>query len=387
MANDLTYNQIFAIANAINQQATGNTALAVVDTSSFVTVGNTVLSTGYDNVMNSISQVLARTIFSIRPYDAKFKGVFVDEQRWGNHVRKLQAVDLPLVNDDRVPLTDGQSADMYVVRKPKVLQTNFYGQDSYSDYYTVYTTQLDTAFQNPEELARFWTMVTTNMSDKLEQTRENLARMVIANFIGGKNSANNGVIHLLTEYNAETGLELTSQTVKQPENYTAFVQWVYGRVAALASMLTERTELYQIQIDDNPIKHHTPYRNMRVYLTAQDQYSIGARVLADIYHDNYLRMAQTDTVNFWQSSQTPTSITVTPSVLKSDGTVEKASQQAVNNIFGVIFDEEALGISLMNQRVYNTPLNARGGYYDVWYHETRKYWNDFTEKGIVLLLD
>ena len=387
MANDLTYGQIYTIANAINQQATGNTALAVVDTSSFVTVGQTVLSTGYDNVMNSISQVLARTIFSIRPYEAKFKAMFYDEQRWGNHVRKLQTVDLPLVNDDRVPLTDGTSPDMYAIRKPQVLQTNFYGQESFSDYYTVFTTQLDTAFSNPEELARFWTMITTNMSDRLEQTRESLARATIANFIGGKNSANNGVIKLLTEYNTETGLELTATTVKQPENYPAFVQWVYGRIAALASMLTERTEMYQIQITGKTINRHTPYRNMRVYLTAQDQYSIGARVLADIYHDNYLRMAQTGTVNFWQSAQTPTSITVTPSVLQADGTVEKAAEQAVDNIFGVIFDEEAIGISLMNQRLYNTPLNARGGYYNVWYHETRKYWNDFTEKGIVLLLE
>ena len=84
MANDLTFGQVSAIANELNKQATGSSAMAVVDTSSFVTVGQTILSTGYDNVMNSISQVLSRTIFSIRPYDAKFKGIFHDAQRWGN---------------------------------------------------------------------------------------------------------------------------------------------------------------------------------------------------------------------------------------------------------------------------------------------------------------
>ena len=220
-----------------------------------------------------------------------------------------------------------------------------------------------------------------------DRTRENLARATVANFIGGKNSANNGVVKLLTEYNTETGLELTAQTVKQPENYPAFVQWVYARIASLASMLTERTNMYQINITNKTINRHTPYRNMRVYLTAQDQYSIGARVLADIYHDNYLRLAKTGTVNFWQSAQSPTSITVTPSVLQPAGTVTKVAQQEIDNIFGVIFDEEAIGISLMNQWMSNTPFNARGGYYNVWYHETRKYWNDFTEKGIVLLME
>ena len=72
MANTLTPVDVYALFNEIVSQATGRTDLKAVDTSSFQTVGETVLRTGTENVLNSISTVLARTIFSVRPYRAKF---------------------------------------------------------------------------------------------------------------------------------------------------------------------------------------------------------------------------------------------------------------------------------------------------------------------------
>ena len=65
MANNLTFNQIATILNSVNAQATGRTDIAVTNTAEFISVANTTLLSGYDNVINAISQVLSRTIFSI----------------------------------------------------------------------------------------------------------------------------------------------------------------------------------------------------------------------------------------------------------------------------------------------------------------------------------
>lgn len=43
MANDLTINQISTVLNAIHKQLTGVNAISVTDTSSFVTVAQTLL--------------------------------------------------------------------------------------------------------------------------------------------------------------------------------------------------------------------------------------------------------------------------------------------------------------------------------------------------------
>ena len=70
--NNLTFEQSAALLTDLYEQATGQKSLSPVDTATFTTVAQAVLKTGYDTVIESISQVLNRTIFSIRPYTAKF---------------------------------------------------------------------------------------------------------------------------------------------------------------------------------------------------------------------------------------------------------------------------------------------------------------------------
>lgn len=394
--NSLTFNQLATVLNSIVSQATGKTAITPTNTGEFTSVANVALSTGYDPLMTAISQVLSRTIFSIRPYTRKFGGLEVSEQQFGNVTRKLNIADKDFENDDRFALTDGESVDMFKVNKPSVLQTNFYGANIYQKSLTIYRDQLDNAFQNADEFGRFITMIMTNASDLLEQARENMARATLANFIGGKLEGDtDNVIHLLTEYNALTGLTLTATSVYQPENFKAFVQWAYSRIAAISSLMTERSQKFHVNVTnwggasvDKSISRHTPYEYQKVYLYAPARFQMEMMALADTYHDGFLRLAYNETVNFWQSIDSPDTINVTPTYMTNTGGLTTAAE-AVNqsDVFGVIFDRDAAGYTLVNQWSSPTPFNARGGYTNIFWHETARYWNDFTENGVVLLLD
>ena len=82
------------------------------------------------------------------------------------------------------------------------------------------------------------------------------------------------------------------------------------------------------------------------------------------------------------------SLNATPVYLKPDGTLDSpASAVSEDALFGVIFDEEALGYTVVKETVATTPLNAAGLYYNQFWHYTIRYYNDFTENGIVLVLD
>ena len=403
MANDLSFNQVAAILNEIQSQATGRATIAAVDSSSFITSAQTALKTGYDPLMNAISQVLSRTIFSVRPYRRKFGGIEVDQIRFGNRVRKLAVADSELVNDDRYqyptayatgktpPTGDGLAVDQQIQRKPKVLETNFYGANVYQDYYTIYKDQLDCAFTTPDEFSRFITMVTTNVTDKLEQVRENIARATIANHIGAilKEGQNGRVIHLLSEYKTLTGLaDLTAQSVYQPANFKPFMQWVFARISTISNLMTERSEMFQTVVNEKHVLRHTPLDRQKVYLYAPARFQTETMAIADTYHDNFLRFADNETVNFWQSIETPDSINVKPVYIGTDGALvvpDAAVEQA--GIFGIIFDEDALGYTTMQQWSNPAPFNARGGYTTMWIHETQRSWSDLTEKAVVLLLD
>lgn len=389
MANDLTYNQISTVLNGIMEQATGVKTIAPVNTNEFVTVGQLALKMGYDPLLNAISQVLTRTIFSIRPYTAKFRGVEVSKQRFGAMTRKLQMLDSEFEDDERFELVEGESIDMYRVRKPKVLQTNFYGQNVFQKHYTIFKDQLDLAFTGPSQLAEFWSMVTQNVYDIIEQSKESMRRITLANFIAGKYIGDtNNVIHLVQEYNAAAGTAFTSKEILQPSNFKAFIQWTVARIEQISSMMTERTNLFHVNIvGKEKMMRHTPVRKQKVFLYNPFKSMVSSMVLADTYHDKFIRFADNESVNYWQSVSTPDELNIAPVYLGTNGVLIDGGATQITGIFGVIFDEEALGTTVVNEWSAPTPFNAAGGYSNIFFHWTMRYWNDFLENGVLLMLD
>lgn len=389
--NNLTFNQLSTILNGIQSQVTGASTIAPVNTSEFVSVAQTVLKTGTDPVMSAISQILGRTIFSVRPYSAKFKGLLMDNQRWGGITRKINYVDKSFTDDSGFSLTDGQAVDQYIVNKPEVIQTNYYGSNIYQKSITIFRDQLDTAFSGVNEFGEFISGVMQNISDQIEQAHEDTGRMTIANLVGGIVAAQkaNQIVHLLAEYNALTGKDLTANTVYAPENYKPFMLWVYSRIAKASAMLTERSQLYHFNLTGKPIQRHSPVNRQRLYLYADARYQTEAQVLADTYHDNYLSFGETETVNYWQSIGSPAKIQVKPVYFKeADGSIVTATDNVTqDNIFAVIMDEEAAGMNIFNYELAATPYNARGRYTNMWWSFNERYFNDFTENAMVFLLD
>lgn len=392
--NDMTIEQSSAVLNALYLQATGqNPTLDTTNPKNFVTVAQTLLKTGYDPVLSSMSQVLSRTIFSVRPYTAKFRGLEVSAQRWGNHVRKVNYLDQSFEDDDRLPLTDGSSVDPWIIKKPSVIQTNFYGEHVYQRHTTIFKDQLDVAMSSASEFGSFVSGQLSNINDQIEQANEEFDRSTIANFIVGKVAKDTAsVIHLVTEYNAYIGGTYTSETIREPEVYREFVKWVYARVKNLIGLLAERSVKWHIlPLKNNApaaLMRHSPANRLKMYTYSPVMNEITARVLSEIYHDDKLSMIDHEEVTYWQNIDVPGSIKANANVFDSEtGSIVATGETTVNNIFGVIFDEEAIGVTNVNQWAQSTPMNARGGYSNTFWHWTRRHWNDFTENGVVLLLD
>lgn len=400
MANDLSFNQLSTVLTAITNQATGVNNIAPVDTSSFVTVAQTALKTGYDPLTTAISQVLSKTIFSVRPYTRKFKGLNVSNQRYGNHVRKLLTIDKPFEDDDRLKLVDGQSIDQYKVNKPKVLQTNFYGANQYQKSVTIYKDQLDSAFSSPDEFASFISMIMQNASDMIEQAHEETARATINNLISGIYDAEeieptvlataNGekrAINLLKLYNQTNGGSLKVADVFKTANFESFVKFAFSTINTIADLMTDRNTLFSSQLADYTIIRHTPKDRMKFYLYTDLVNKINSEVYSTVFNPDFLKLVDFERVNFWQSALDPSSINNKPIMLKADGTLAPAANAvSISNVFGVLFDEEAAGYTTVNEWSQPSPFNARGGYYNQFWHFTDRYWNDFTENAVIFYL-
>ena len=394
--NDMNFTQVSTILNSINAQATGTNPIAPVNTAEFVSVAQTTLKMGYDPVLKALSQVLNRTIFSIRPYSRKFRGLEITPQKFDAITRKVNAVDKSLTDDDRmlardsVVLPDGTSVDPWIINKPEIIQTNFYGQAMFQKQLTIFRDQLDSAFSGPDQFAEFISLCMTNAQNQIEQAHENIARATVGNLIGGIIGANHApqVVKLLSEYNDRTGLELDNQTVYDPANYPDFIRWVYGRIGGLVKMMAERSSIYHLNIEGKPIMRHTPADRLRAYIYTPAQMAMESQVLATTYNDNYLKLTEHELVNYWQSIETPDSIDVNPVWMTNTGALTDGAQQIQqDNIFGVLMDDEAAGYAIVDHWTAATPMNARGGYSNMFFHFRDKYFNDFTENAVVLLLE
>lgn len=400
MSNDLSFNQLSTVLTAITNQATGVNNIAPINTQTFVSVAQTALKTGYDPLATAISQVLSRTIFSVRPYTRKFKGLNVSNQRYGNHVRKLQAIDKPFEDDDRFKLVDGQSIDQYKINKPKVLQTNFYGANTYQKSVTIYKDQLDCAFSSPDEFAAFISMVMQNASDMIEQAHEETARATINNLISGvhtmevvtdghlaKANGDRRAVNLLKLYNQTKGGTLKAADLFKTENFESFVKFMFSTINTTADLMTERNTLFSSQLTNYPIIRHTPKNHMKFYMYTDFVNKINSEVYSSVFNPDFLKLVDFESVNFWQSVLEPSSIKISPVVLSEDGSLyDTTTTRELSNLVGVIFDEEAAGYTTVNEWSQPSPFNARGGYYNQFWHFTDRYWNDFTENVVIFYI-
>ena len=73
--------------------------------------------------------------------------------------------------------------------------------------------------------------------------------------------------------------------------------------------------------------------------------------------------------------------------MNENGEVVTGDAQTLSNVFGVIFDRDAIGYNIFDDSVDATDFNARSKFYTIYHHADYQYTNDLTEKGIVLLLD
>lgn len=392
--NTMTFEQSAAFLTALYQEATGQQpTIQVSNTADFITVGTTLIQGGLDPVISALTQILDRTIFSMRSYSKKFEDITVDEVRWGAVTRKINFLDTALdTADDRLTLTDGLSVDPYVVKKPKVYQANYYGAHQYQDSITIFRDQLDSALRNPEEFARFISALMTNISNKHKQIEEAEARSLLINFITAKSSVDTAnYINVLQAYKDETGTSLTPANMFALSNYTDFVRWLAGYMSTLIDMMGERSLKYHMNITGKEVMRFTDNANMRKYISANVANMLETAVNSNLYNPDRLKVL-TDgmrKVNYWQNIDDPYSASATPAYLNTTtGAIDTAgSALTVNNIIGCLFDRDAAGMVKRSTWSGSTPFNPRGGYYNIFWHWTQTTWNSFDENFVVLYAD
>lgn len=389
--NTMTFEQAGAFLTALYKEATGqNPTIQISNTADYVSVGTTLLQGGLDPVVQGMVQLLDKTIFAMRVYNKKFEDIIMDERLYGAVTRKVNFIDNDLdASDERLPLTDGTSLDPWKIKKPKIVTELFYGNTVYQDSITIWRDQLDSALRNADEGARFFASVMTNIDNRHKQIEEAEARACLINFITAKATADtDNYINVLQEYYNETGVTLTPANMFAPANYTEFTRWLAGFMQTLVDKMAERSLKYHMNITGKELMRFTDGANLRKYISANVLNNITAVAQSVTYNADKISniAAGANKVTFWQNIEDPYSVNATPSYLDvaTGNVVTAGASVLVENLMGVLFDRDALGIVKRSTWSGASPFNPRTGTYNIYWHWTQQMFNSFTENFVVL---
>ena len=368
-------NNVYAIVNAVAAMANGSAAVTVVDTHSFVDFGNSVLSS--NDATEVFTQTLllkmARSYTTWRPYESSLRDLMISGEEWGAIYQKIDAEVPDFVADETFELTDGQSVDQYVVRKPTPSQKLFIKRSTYSNFVTIGRKQLQGAFESEAAFARFVQMIFGKMRIKLDFATENMARLAIGNYIA--NAGASQIVHALTDYNTESGRSLTKAAALLDDKFMAYL-------AGVIELTSKRLRNLSKSYNTEGKERHTPRGEQRLLVYDLIQSRLQTVVQYNAYHKELVELKEFIEVPYWQGEQTRDTI-----IVKVDDGQGGTETKTVEDVAAFIFDRYALGTFRYDEETLSTPVNARGRYYNVFHHAEALYYNDMSENGVVICID
>ncbi len=373
-------NQIYSIVNDAVAQAIGEDALSSIDTKNLVSLGSVVLSSS-SNVecfLNTLAQRIGRTIYRFRAYNNKFSDMIISDMQWGAIMQKIR-VEMPeAVSDPTYSLTDGEAVDPYIVAKPTAHQKLFVARTPYMFQITIQRQTLKEAFLSAEAMGSFIALIFGEVRNAIELALENLGRLTLSVAMSETSDSNSQRIHLVTEYNTEHNLEGEEALDAQSALLSAdFLRYAIYRINNIIDMMQDMS----VQFCDGALPTFTNKENMRIRVLSAFQRRLETVVEYASFHDQFTSLDGVyKTINFWQSEKTPSSIDILVRPSMGD-------RVQISNIIAEINDRDAFGIYQYEENVLTTPLNARGQYYNQFWHELQNRFVDTSENMVLFILD
>lgn len=372
----MTTDQIYALVNEVNAEAFGQNALSVVDTTSLISLGNTVLSssTNTEAFLNTLAQRIGRTILRFRDYRNKLGDMVLNDFEYGAILQKIKVLMPQAEEDEAFDLTDGQSVDHYKIAKPQVDQKLFVTRTPYQFHITIQRETLKEAFLSETAMGSFIGVVFGEVRNALEASLENLGRVTLATAIA-ECAGTARQIDLVSEYNSlyNPSPALDEDTA---QNSPEFMRYAMSRINSVVDGMQDMSVIY----NDGSFETFTPKEDMRVKMLSTFKRRLETVVEYAAFHDQFVRPdVDVTTINYWQSAQTPASVGIRRPSDNSD--------VSRGNVVAIIHDRDAMGVYKMDEDVLTSPVNAAGMYYNTYWHERQLRFLDLSENICIFTLN
>lgn len=392
--------QVAQFTNDVIQETLGETAVVEEDLSNVVDIGEEIFNANaFDAYVKTLINHIGKVVFVNRPYAGAAPSVLMDGWEYGSVLEKISSELPTAVENPSWELVDGQSYDPHIFNAPKASAKFFNKRTTFEIDRSITELQVKQSFSNAQQLNAFISMLLNETEKALTVRMDSLIMRTINNMIletvldsypvttagtapdlTGSTSVK--AVNLLYMYNQRFGKTLTAdEAMTEP----AFIRFAAFQIGLYSDRMTRMSTLFNA----GGMQRFTP-RNLQhiVYLSefvrAADVY-----LQSDTFHDNFTRIAEGESVPYWQGSGTDYSLASTGQINGipvSEGGKETPTPVVVKNVLAVIFDRDALGVANFDRRV-TTQYNAKAEFTNYFYKQDAGYFNDLNENFVVFFAE
>lgn len=380
--------QIYEILNTVVKETIGDSVIVEEDLSNVVQVGSAIFGADrIDNYVKTLVDRIGQTIFVARKYEGNSPSIFMDNWEYGSVTEKVRCNLLTAKENKSWELENGIAYPAHVFYKPTIGVKYYNDMVTFEVPISIAETQVKSSFNSASELNSFISMIYNAVTQTFTVMSQSLAMRAINTLmaikIDNKTNHSGGVIHLLTDYNSETGENLTATNALTS---TKFLQYVAETVMLTANRMKTMSKSFSI----GDFSTFTSLENQKLVLLDKLSTSLDVYLNSEVFHNEYVKIGSHDTVSCWQGTgangaynfEDISKIKIKhPAITHADGNVVEQS-----NIVGCLFDKYACGISLYNRRT-TSEYTASGEFWTNYNKEDARYFIDINENAVVFLLD
>lgn len=388
----LSYTQIASFLTAAYQQATGYTTLASLSFDTLQQVFSTDNVASEDNLYAYLDNVIGKTLFAVRPISEPMRSIEWEPSRYGDITRKLTPITTEPVNNREWDIgTELQQVtpDFACCTAPVLqdfLAVRISGGNTYAREWTLYRDQMNAAFQSESQVVDFFSMLATERTNRMKMDRVGEKRALVNNAILGLYNYNRQ-FNALTQYNADTGSSYTTTTIMAPGVFREFMIWLAAKIDYFRQLMEDNGRMFHSDISGKEVDRHTPMSRQKLYLHSAFEKYFRANC-SNLFNPAYLpEFAAVESVAYWQDPVSAMDVQGTCQTIDlSTGNTQTITTALCENVIGVLFDDDFMGLSNINNWSAPEPYNARYGFQNFWWHNTYRSITDFTENAIIIRL-
>ena len=377
-------NTMYQIINDAQKISFGTERVKVIDTSSFVALGDLVMSTAtnVDAFFGALPDVISQWLFGIRAYEPKDRYLRRNNIEFGAALAKAKIKTLPDAVEDPKWDSSTQASPFDITKKSQFVVKIFGGNINPWTYEDVIPKdQMFTAFRSEAEMQGFIGMIYTNMKNKMAVASENLDNLAISTGIAltyatGKASQKR---NLLKEYNTLSGQKLTLNQARRDIGYLTYrvkeMDLARKYMQEMTSAFNSVDGIANASSDDRSVFE----------ITSEAASDIKYILRNNTYHDNFETLDMYNEVNSWQGLGNMSYEDVTKVDIKHSS-INGGEEVVVKNVIAVIRDIDAAA-TLFDKPSTWSMYNPRADVLNYGAKALRNYYVDTSENFVIFYDD